>query len=262
MPIPAKSRSGSRNQPEQTRAAILEAAAVEFAQRGLAGARIEAIARRAAVNKALLYYYFHDKEALYGAVLDSVFSKLKQSLLDVLELDLPPREKMLAYTAAHFNFIASAHTYPRLVQQEMMGAGPEGSPHLPRLVKNYLRPVFVKVAELIRAGIAAGDFRPVDPMQFIPSLIAIIVFYFAATPVLKLLQGGDPLAPARIAERRTAVLGLVQDALWSSQSSTAAGADRRAPSRVRRHPYGPPQPLKAAMTRGRTSGVSHPGGAV
>ena len=65
---------GSRRQPDLSRKAILQAALVEFAQEGLAGARVDAIAEAAGVNKALLYYYFHDKESLYGAVLDLFLS--------------------------------------------------------------------------------------------------------------------------------------------------------------------------------------------
>ena len=63
-------RRGSRRRPEASRRAILQAALIEFAQEGIAGARMDAIAAAAGVNKALLYYYFRDKEALYGAVLD------------------------------------------------------------------------------------------------------------------------------------------------------------------------------------------------
>src|ERR1700691_3542869 len=65
---------GSRGKPEESRAAILQAAAKEFSELGIAGARTDAIAREARVNKALLYYYFKDKETLYGAVLDDAFS--------------------------------------------------------------------------------------------------------------------------------------------------------------------------------------------
>lgn len=54
-------KSGSRGEPEKTRAAILNAALVEFAHEGVAGARTDEIARNAGVNKALLYYYFKDK---------------------------------------------------------------------------------------------------------------------------------------------------------------------------------------------------------
>src|SRR6202049_4372951 len=93
-------RMGSRGQPEESRAAILRAAAQEFAEHGIAGARTDAIARIARVNKALLYYYFKDKETLYGAVLDKAFSGLKRTVFLVLDGDLPPRQQMMGYVGA------------------------------------------------------------------------------------------------------------------------------------------------------------------
>jgi AcrR family transcriptional regulator len=91
---------GSRGQPEESRAAILHAAAQEFAAHGIAGARTDAIARQARVNKALLYYYFKDKETLYGAVLDDAFSGMKSKVFQVLDSELPPRKKIMAYVGA------------------------------------------------------------------------------------------------------------------------------------------------------------------
>jgi len=93
-------RMGSRGQPEESRAAILQAAAEEFAAHGIAGARTDAIARQARVNKALLYYYFKDKETLYGAVLDDAFSGMKSKVFQVLDSELPPRKKIMAYVGA------------------------------------------------------------------------------------------------------------------------------------------------------------------
>src|SRR5438445_5319498 len=90
---PSKPRMGSRGRPEESRAAILEAAVREFSREGVAGARTDAIARAARVNKALLYYYFKDKEALYNAVLDQVFGGLVAAIGEVLSRDLPPKEK-------------------------------------------------------------------------------------------------------------------------------------------------------------------------
>src|ERR1700755_3624086 len=88
-------RMGSRGQPEESRAAILHAAAKEFAAHGIAGARTDAIAREARVNKALLYYYFKDKETLYGAVLDNAFSGLKDTVLRVLDGNESPRNRII-----------------------------------------------------------------------------------------------------------------------------------------------------------------------
>src|SRR5262245_15998654 len=136
-----------RNQRDaaETRAAILEAALREFAEEGIAGGRMEAIASAAGVNKALLHYYFQDKERLYGAALDHVFASLSRRMLEVLDCDLPPPEKIMAYAAAHFDFIAASPIYPRMVQREMMRAGRRGSPHMRRIAERYLRPIFLRI---------------------------------------------------------------------------------------------------------------------
>src|ERR671937_307025 len=170
-----KTRYGSRGRPEESRAAILQAAIREFSREGVAGARTDAIARAARVNKALLYYYFKDKDSLYGAVLDEVFGGLTTTVMNVLSRDLPPKEKILAYAGAHFDYVASHPSYPRIVQGEMMRAGRGGAGQLERIVKQYFRPLFGKISELLKAGQATGDFRQVDPLQFVPSMIAVIV---------------------------------------------------------------------------------------
>jgi TetR/AcrR family transcriptional regulator len=216
-------RLGSRGRPEETRASILEAATREFAQEGVAGARTDAIARAARVNKALLYYYFKDKEALYGAVVDYVFSGLSERVLAALNSNLPPRQKYLAYVGAHFDYIASNPVLPRIAQREWMSAGRNASPHLRRIVQRYLRPIFIKVSTVLREGIAANEFRPVDPIQFVPSTIAIIVSYFANAPLLAMIAPGDPLSPERIAARRAAVLDFVSAALFQSRDFAQEG---------------------------------------
>src|SRR5512132_1142711 len=93
---------GSRHSPEQSRMLILEAAAKEFAAEGLAGARTDAIAKAAGVNKALLYYYYADKEALYGAVLQHVLGDLLEEILQILKSERSAGYRLLTYVATHF----------------------------------------------------------------------------------------------------------------------------------------------------------------
>ena len=205
---------GTRGQPAASRAAILRAAAEEFAEHGIAGARTEAIAREARVNKALLYYYFKDKETLYGAVLDNAFSGLKATVFRVLDSDLPPREKIMTYVGTYFDFIASNQVYPKLMQREMMRAREGHSPHIEKLVKNYFQPIYARVGELLRRGIAEGEFRKIDPAHFIPSMVAMIIFYFSSAPLMQKIVRFNPLAPGRIAERRAAVLDFISAALF------------------------------------------------
>src|SRR5258708_9568753 len=215
-------RLGSRGQPEESRAAILRAAAKEFSEHGIAGARTDAIARAARVNKALLYYYFKDKETLYGAVLDFAFSGMKTTMFQVLDSEMPPREKIMAYAGAYFDFIASNQIYPKLMQREMMRAREGHSEHIDRLVKTYFQPIFKKVAGLLQRGIADGEFRQVDPAHFVPSMVAMIVFYFSSAPVMQRIVRFNPLPPQRIAERRAAVLDLIYSALFQPRPTRIA----------------------------------------
>ena len=206
-------RLGTRGQPEESRAAILKAAVGEFAEYGIAGARTDAIARAAHVNKALLYYYFKDKDALYEAVLDHVFSGLRARVMPVLESKLPPRQKMLEYLGTYFDYIAANPRFPRVVQGEWMRSG-AGTARMQRVAQEYFRPIFEKLVGVLREGTEAGEFRAVNPMDFLPSVAAVIVFYFTTAPLMKTLMKVDPLSEERIRERRAFVLDFISTALF------------------------------------------------
>jgi TetR/AcrR family transcriptional regulator len=217
MKTPRKSASGSRHQPEQTRQAILDAAEREFARRGLAGARTETIACAAGVNKALLYYYFDDKEGLYRAVIERVFAGLRSAIEAALERAPRPSDKILAYAGAHFDYIVGRSRFaPRLIVSRLLHETQSGSERVRKLCAAHLTPIFSRMVRLLAEGVESGEFRPVDPRQFLLSIVAIIVFYFAASPMLKEIGGFDPLSPGRLAARRAAVLDFISTALFRS----------------------------------------------
>jgi len=211
-------RVGTRRHPEKSQAAILRAAVAEFAEHGIAGARTDAIARAARVNKALLYYYFKDKDALYEAVLDHVFSGLRDRLMPVLDSDLEPREKLLEYLGRYFDYIAANPRFPRVVQGEWMRMGPKGNPQMLRIAREYFAPIYRRVAEMLRQGTENGQFRAVNPMDFLPSIVGIIIFYFSTAPAMKTLLNVDPLSKKRIAERREFVLEFISAALFTDKT--------------------------------------------
>jgi AcrR family transcriptional regulator len=142
----------------------------------------------------------------------------------VLDGDLPPREKIMAYAGAYFDFIASNQLYPRLMQREMMRAREGQSPHIDKVVKTYIQPIFARVADLIRKGTADGEFRPVSPVHFVPSMVAMIVFYFSSAPMMQRIVGFNPMTPERIAERRAAVLDFISAALFRPKPNATQGA--------------------------------------
>src|ERR1035441_9997291 len=103
-PISRPASSRTRN-AAASRTAILEQAIAEFAAQGVAGARTAAIAEAAGVNKALLYYYFKDKESLYSASLQAVFSGRCLDVPRLLKSPLPPGEKILRLARVHFEYL-------------------------------------------------------------------------------------------------------------------------------------------------------------
>jgi TetR/AcrR family transcriptional regulator len=189
---------------------ILRAAEENFAERGLAGARIGAIARAARVNKALLYYYFASKEELHRFTLTTLFQQLREQANTALHRGGSPREQLLQFINGYFDFVVAHPNYPRLFGRELMS----DEPRMVGLAQEQLRPLQRRLSAVIRTGIAKGEFRRVDPRHTLFSLVGMTVFYFLAAPVLSQLWHFDPLAPPRVAARRRAVLDFMEHALF------------------------------------------------
>ena len=191
---PASSRA--RN-AAASRTAILEQAIAEFAAQGVAGARTAAIAEAAGVNKALLYYYFKDKESLYAASLEAVFSGLVEALLPLLESALSPGEKLLRFARAHFEYLIRHPDYPRLIQQEMSCAGSRGEPSggFRAISTAHFIPLQRAGMRAVEQGIASGELRPVEGAGTLSAVIGMNVFYFISAPIMRALRGADPFSP-------------------------------------------------------------------
>lgn len=216
---PATTRRGSRRQPEASRYAILHAALAEFAQEGVAGARMDRIAVSAGVNKALLYYYFHDKESLYGEVLDRFFAQLRQRVMTVCDQPGTAGERFLSYARTHFDAIAESPYYAHIFMGELMSASRGGSVHLDRIIENYVLAIGARVLALVQEGVDSGEFRPVDAAQFVPSAIGSIVHYFLTAPLRRKFLHEDTSTEPAIQERRVAVLDFIAAALFHDREA-------------------------------------------
>lgn len=192
-----------------SRAAILRAAGHIFAEKGLDGARTEAIASAAGVNKALLYYYFKSKDELYRAILEAHMKEFHERAAGVFSSDEPVDAKLLQYVNMHFDFMSERPDYPRLIQRFMMARGRR----FERLARKYFLPISMKFQSLIESGIKSGELRPSDSAHTAMSLVALTVFYFAAAPTLKVLGHTDPYGKAELARRKKEVLSFISHAL-------------------------------------------------
>ncbi len=202
-----------------TRLSILAAATEEFARKGYAGARTERIAYAAGVKHTLVFYYFKNKERLYRAALENVFSEWANRVSRSLDQKGPPRQRLLAYINAYFDYIREFWWVPRLVQQEQLRHEGRGAGQVRKLVDRYIHPVQKQLAGLVREGISTGAFRDVDVEHCLHSISALIVFYFTRPLSVQTLERGEPEVRRQIARRREAVLDFVSAALFTSRSA-------------------------------------------
>jgi TetR/AcrR family transcriptional regulator len=215
-----------RHRADQTRHRILEAAICEFSEHGLAGARTVAIAKAARVNKALLYYYYRDKEALYAAALEEVAGKVAESALAVLDMTCSPGERMLRFTLQHFDRIFCQRGFQTLMQQEMIRFREGRGNALRILAQKAFGPMFRRAQAIAEDGIRCGELCDVDWMQMIYAALGANVFYFLSAPMMQLLGASDPLEPGAMAARRSAALEYLGQTIFVDRRHGAALAKR------------------------------------
>jgi TetR/AcrR family transcriptional regulator len=162
---------------------ILAAAADEFAGRGYAGARVDRIARRARVNKAMLYYHFGSKLGLYRALLRSAFAELAARLEAIAATADPPPEKLGTVIRAMAAFVETHAFFPAIMLREVA----EGGVHMDAASLEALASVPRVFAAILTQGMRDGVFRPMHPLAAYFTTVAPILMYVASTPVRRQL---------------------------------------------------------------------------
>ena len=194
--------------PERTREEILQAAMAEFSDKGLGGARVDVIARRAAANKRMIYHYFRSKEALFLAVLERTYDDIRrdEAALNLEELD--PVSGMRRLIEFSFGYFTDHPHFIRLLNSENL----HGARHLKKSarIREMNSPLIEMIRRILRRGQKAGAFRTrIDPVQLYISIAALGYFYFANIHTLSTVFGRDLSSPKLIHERRRHAVDMV-----------------------------------------------------
>ena len=209
-----------------TRKAILRAAVREFSAHGLAGARTDAIAESAKVNKALLYYYFKSKSGLYAAAIEEVSGAVADRAFAALDPKHSAGERLLRTALSHFDRILTQRDFQSLMQQEMVRMRRGESDEMPALVKNVFKPLLGKLQEAVHEGIEKGELCQMDWLQVCYSALGANVLYFLSAPMMRMLLPFDPFKPAAIESRRKAAVQFLANALFVDRAHGARLARR------------------------------------
>ena len=196
----------------------------EFAQLGLAGARIDEIARAAQVNKALLYYYFESKEHLYEGVIEQMFVTMTGALRGALGTTDGPREKLLAFLDANFKVLAAQPAYARLLEQQVDIAKVflnNLKPDTPPSFFRQITPLLTEFRAVLEEGVKTKVFRPIDIDAVLPLLLMLV-----RTAVRGIPMAGQFIAASRkvsAKRRRAAAIDFIACALFTAQDKGREG---------------------------------------
>jgi TetR/AcrR family transcriptional regulator len=219
----------TRTQSERadlTRSRILDAAISAFSESGLAGARTEQIAEAAGVNKALLYYYFKGKDALYAAAIDEVAERVVRNSMAAMLSASTAGEQVVMAALNHFDRIHSQPAFQSLMQQEMMRLHRGEENALAPLVEKVFRPMMTRLRESLAEGIRTRELIRADVWQIMYSAFGANVFYFLSAPMVGLVLQSNPLDRSAMEFRRKAAIEFLGQAIFTDRKHGARIAAR------------------------------------
>lgn len=168
---------------------ILEAAMETFAEVGYEGARVDEIAKRAGVNKAMIYYRIGDKKTLYEEVLHDVFGNTVEIISENIQDDLSPEEKFKIYIANLAKTMEQHPCLPRIMMREVAS----GWTHFSETVVKDIAGILVIIRTIIDEGVKEGAFIDINPVIVHLMIIGTMLLFNLSVPVRKnfyhLLEG-------------------------------------------------------------------------
>jgi len=162
-----------------SRLKILDAASSAFAEEGFAGARVDEIARRAGVNKAMLYYHVGNKQNLYTAVLNRNFDRVDDALVNAMKIGGSAPDRLRAIIAGVAQALKAIPDHPRIVLREFASGGNNLQPEVLERMVNILG----MVRHLLADGVRSEEFRLTDPVMTHLTLVGASLILNAAAPL-------------------------------------------------------------------------------
>jgi AcrR family transcriptional regulator len=203
--------------PDETRNNIIEVATREFADKGLAGARIDEIADKTNSSKRMIYYYFGGKDELYRAVLAKAYSHIREREAERQLEAMPARKALRALIELTFDYHASHPDFVRLVMNENMHHG-QHIAHVPG-IKERNRSVIASLKTILDKGVTEGEFRRgIDPVDLHMSISALCFYNVSNRYTFAANFGVDMAATKTQKLRRAQIADLILS--WVDVSQT------------------------------------------
>ena len=196
------------NDPERTMADIIDVATREFAEKGLAGARIDVIAEAMRTSKRMIYYYFGSKEGLYIRVLEEAYRRIRAIEAELHLEDLAPEDALRRLVGFTVDYQLANPDFIRLVMTENIHRGEYLAQS--KLIQKLNVPAIEGLRGVYERGVAAGVFRAgLDPVDLHMSISALSFFNTANRHTFALIFKRDFDSAAAVVARRDSIVEMI-----------------------------------------------------
>lgn len=187
---------------KNTEYTILCAAEEIFIEKGYAGTKTTDIAKLAGVNHAMIHYYFRTKENLFSLVFKKQVGMLANSFLAILDKDDEFINLISEAIGRHFEFIKNNPKTIVFILSEINKKNTIGHKIWQEESTTIFSQVVISLKDKLDVEINAGRIRPVDPMNFLVTLLSLNVFVFIAMPLLDSFKKFTPAELTEFLEQR------------------------------------------------------------
>lgn len=170
-------------QEKSTEEVIFNAAQDVFIEKGFDGARMQEIAEKAGINKALLHYYYRTKEKLFKAIFERVFSLFIPKIMAFIDSDIPLFEKIELFVHTYIDFILKNPYVPNFIINEL-NRNPDNIAEILGGVIDKID-AFRKLSALLKQEVEKGVIRPIEPEQLMVNMIGLCIFPIITRPIIQ-----------------------------------------------------------------------------
>jgi TetR/AcrR family transcriptional regulator len=195
---------------QNTEQKILNAARAIFMEKGMDGARMQDIADRAGMNKALLHYYFRNKEKLFETVFTEAAANFLSNIVIITTTDTPLFHKIEKFVEAYINMLTNHPFLPLFILNEV---NKQDKTFIAKIWGNKKPPIqmFLKQVE---DEVKKGTIKPIEPFQLMINMVSMCIFPFVARPMIQWVHGmTDDAYWQFIEKRKTEVSKFIIDSI-------------------------------------------------
>lgn len=192
---------------------ILEAARRVFTTKGYAAARMDDIAKEAGINRALLHYYYRNKDRMFEIIFEEGFKNAFIGLNNVLLSKQELKPKINAIVEIYFDTISKHPDLPLFVISEL-ATNPDRLAQILARTEIATLEVMAAFKNQVRKEVRKGTIKNIDGTQLLINVLALVIYPFIARPILKMvMQMDDASFDKMMAKRKKEITDFILDAL-------------------------------------------------